>query len=154
MRSLKLLIFASLVLINSTSQAQHRKAVGAKEVTGTFQGDCYGKYCNEIKIQALGNNRLRVSFEGYYPWANEEGANVGFTSGEARIDGDTAIFSRREDYADEDCRIVIRFTKPGTIEVMHITPSFNCGFGNNVMMDGTYKKVSGKKPKIKEKEEE
>jgi hypothetical protein len=147
-------LITALLLIASTSQAQHRKAVGAKEVTGTFQGDCYGKACNEIRIQALGKNKLKVSFEGYYPWANGEGVNIGFTSGEARIDGDTAVFSVKEDYADEDCRIVIRFTKPGTIEVEHLTPSFNCGFGNNVMMDGTYQKISAKKPKIKERDDE
>jgi hypothetical protein len=148
----RILLIASL-LIASSLQAQHRKAVGAKEVTGTFQGDCYGKTCNEIRIQALGNNKLKVSFEGYYPWANGEGVNIGFTSGEARIYGDTAVFSRKEDFADEDCRIVIRFIKPGKIEVEHLTSSFNCGFGNGVMMDGTYKKVSAKKPKMKDPSE-
>jgi hypothetical protein len=147
------ILFIALLFIASTSHAQHRKAVSAKEVNGTYH-DCFGKYCNEIKFLAIGNNKLKVSFEGYYPWANEEGANIGFTSGEARIDADSAIFSRKEEYADEDCRIVIRFKKPGVIEVEHVTSSVNCGFGNNVMMDGTYKKVSAKKPKIKEKEDE
>lgn len=146
-------LFFCLLLSATSAQAQHRTSVSTKEVNGTYH-DCFGKYCNEIKILAIGNNKLRVSFEGYYPWANEEGANVGFTSGEARIDADSAVFSRKEDYADEDCRIVIRFTKPGHIEVEHITPSHNCGFGNGVMMDGKYKKVSAKKPKIKKREDE
>ena len=147
-------VLAFLLIIASTASAQQRKAVGAKEVTGTFRGDCYGKSCNEVRILAIGNNQLRVSFEGYYPWLNGDGVNIGFTSGVARIDADTAVFAIKEDFADEECRIVIRFRKPGEIEVEHLTPSFNCGFGNNVMVDGTYKKVSSKKPKIKAKDEE
>ena len=101
----------AIILTVSDSAAQKRNAVGGKEVTGTFQ-DCFSEeYCNEIKIQALGKNRLRVSFEGYYPWANGEGANIGFVTGEARIDADTAVFSSTE--FEEECRIIIRFKKPG-----------------------------------------
>ncbi|HET6512672.1 MAG TPA: hypothetical protein VFH43_10805 [Candidatus Kapabacteria bacterium] len=146
-----LLFIVSSISLTDPVQAQKRKAVGAKEVTGTFQ-DCFSEeYCNEIKIQALGKNKLRVSFEGYYPWANGEGANVGFVTGVARIDADTAVFSSTE--FEEECRIIIRFKQPGQIEVEHVTPSFNCGFGANVMVDGTYKKVDSKKPKFRKPEE-
>ena len=58
------------------------------------------------------------------------------------IEGDTAIF--KPEGAEEECRITLKFTG-GKLVVMQ---TGICGFGNNVTAAGTYKKVSGKKPKF------
>jgi hypothetical protein len=140
---MKQYLLIALLFIVSTSHAQHRKAVGGKEVTGTFH-DCVGKYCSEVKIQALGNNRLKVSF-----WSKGESLTgilrSGYSEGEATIQADTAIFA---DANSKDCLIKICFPKPRRIEVSHITSYENCGLGHNITFDGKYRKVSGKRPKF------
>lgn len=138
-----ILLLTFLFSIASASQAQHRKAVNAKEVTGTFRDGH-----NNIQILALGNNRLRVSFFGLYPLGNGD-ANTGYVAGEARIDADSAVYYQENDESFEPCIIVIHFLKPGLIEVEHRTGAWRCGFGAGVSIEGTYRKVSSKKPKIK-----
>jgi len=130
-----------------------RPAVSGAEVTGTFRsyfkGSARGSY-NEILVQALGGNKLKVEMSLIYPYkANREAlANVGEASGEALINGDTAIFV--PDYAKENnnaCRITLKFTKPGTL-VVTTENNLDCGFGFNVEADGTYRKRSAAKPKF------
>jgi hypothetical protein len=133
------------------SGAQNRKAVTAGEVNGTFRSFFGGRYkgsYNEIKILALGNNRLKVAFELVYPFtggAGEMSANLGTAEGEATIEGDTAVYS-----ADESgpCRIIIKFIKPGEIRVTQEGTDTDCGFGRNVTASGTYRKTSAAKPKF------
>lgn len=127
-----------------------RKAVGTAEASGTFRdyfaGKLKGNY-NEIKILALGKNKLRVRFDLTYPYRDGTGAmtaNVGTAEGEATIDGDTAMFSPAETVG---CVIAIKFVKPGTIKVSQ-TGASECGFGFNVSASGTYRKSSGAKPKF------
>lgn len=147
----KLLIFAGLIFVIFAVQtnAQDRKSVSAAEVNGTFRMPFGGKYkgsYNEIKILALGKGRLRVAFGLVYPYTTGTGeltSNVGEADGTATIEGDTAVFSLEE---FEECRITIKFVKPGTIEVNQ--DSAYCGFGHNVNASGTYKKTSGAKPKF------
>jgi len=137
---------------NSKINAQ-RQAVSGAEVTGTFRsyfkGSARGSY-NEILIQALGSNKLKVEMSLIYPYkANREAlANVGEATGEAVIKGDTAIFV--PDYAKENnnaCRITLKFSQPGTL-VVTTENNLDCGFGFNVAADGTYRKQSGTKPKF------
>lgn len=132
-------------------QDGNRKAVSGKEVTGTFQYEFTGKFkgnYNEIKILALGNNKVKVDFSLTYPFIADDGgfsANVGEAQGEAAINGDTAVYSTTE---GGTCEIKIKFVKPGQIEVSQTEKSLDggCGFGLNVSAEGTYKKVSSKKP--------
>lgn len=130
-----------------------RAAVSGAEVTGTFRsyftGVGKGSY-NEILIQALGGNKLKVEMSLVYPYkANREAlANVGEATGEAIIKGDTAIFV--PDYAKENnngCRITLKFLKPGNL-VVTTENNLDCGFGLNVEADGTYRKTSAAKPKF------
>ena len=88
--------------------------------------------------------RLQVEFSGVYEYKTAQGqtANTGEGSGIATIEGDTAIF--KPEGAEEECRITLKFTG-GKLVVMQ---TGICGFGNNVTAAGTYKKVSGKKPKF------
>ncbi|HKQ76436.1 MAG TPA: hypothetical protein VJ810_22265 [Blastocatellia bacterium] len=128
-----------------------RKAVSGAEVTGTFRSCHAGKYkgfCNEILIQALGANKLKVEMSLIYPYESAAGMNVhqGRASGEAVIQGDTADFTAEE---APECKIRLEFTKPGTLDVtMESGSGIGCGFGHNVSADGTYQKTSGAKPKF------
>jgi len=131
------LCFAAVSLV--TMQAGSEKSVTAAQVNGTWKTK-YG----EFKIWALGHQRLQVEFSGVYEYKTAQGptANTGEGSGIATIKGDTAIF--KPEGAEEECRITLKFTG-GKLVVMQ---TGICGFGNNVTATGTYKKVSGKKPKF------
>ena len=143
-----ILIFVVLSPVNGF--AQSRKAVAASEVNGTFRMNFTGKFknnSNEIKILALGGGKLRVSMELLYPYmvGSERTANMGSLNGEADIMGDTAVYSSRE---FGPCTITLKFVKPGTLKVTQEGMDFDCGFGHNVRSDGTYRKVSSKKPRF------
>lgn len=147
-----ILTVAGLLFISSESFAQTaRKSVGAAEVTGTFRDYFSGKFkgsYNEIKILALGKGKLKVSFNLTYPFIDGTGgltANTGEAEGTADISGDTAIFAPGE---FGDCKITIKFVKPGTINVDQSGADSQCGFGFNVSSSGAYRKTASAKPKF------
>jgi hypothetical protein len=128
-----------------------RKAVSGAEVTGTFRSYFRGKFkgsYNEILIQALGGNKLKIKMDLVYPYQvnGEMTANLGTASGEAVIQGDTAVFTPG-DAADALCKITLKFSRPGTL-IVTTENNINCSFGHNVSADGTYKKTSGARPKF------
>jgi hypothetical protein len=143
------LMLCALALFCGTAAAQTgRKSVPASEVNGTFRMNFAGKFkgnSNEIRIWALGHNKLKLGMDLVYPYiVNKElSANIGELDGEATITGDTAVYSSKQFGA---CEITIRFLHPGTIKVTQSEADFDCGFGHNVSADGTYHKVSSKKP--------
>jgi hypothetical protein len=144
-----LAILTALITIDSFAQTA-RGSVSGAEVTGTFRMPFRGKYkgsFNEIRILALGKGKLRIAFELTYPYTMSDGglmANTGEADGTAEISGDTAAYTP----AEGGCRITIKFVKPGTIRVTQEEGDGSCGFGLNVTADGTYKKVSGARPKF------
>ncbi|MDR3401683.1 MAG: hypothetical protein P4L99_04210 [Chthoniobacter sp.] len=113
------------------------KDVTAAQVNGTWECKL-----NSLKVWALGKGKLQVAFDGTYEYKSPQGpmANTGQGAGIATIDGDTAIF--RPEGADEGCKITLKFTGGKLI----VKQEGECGFGNRVYADGTYKKTSGKKP--------
>lgn len=120
-------------------------AKGSKEVTAAQVNGTWSYRGNTLKVQALGNNQLRVAFDGTFEYKTPQGlmANTGEGGGIATIEGDTAIF--RPEGAEEGCKITMKFTGGKLI----VTQEGICGFGNRVTADGTYKKTS-KKPKFGE----
>jgi hypothetical protein len=70
---------------------------------------------------------------------------MGTGGGTAKISGDTAIYENNE---FGPCKITIKFVKAGTIKVTQEGSDADCGFGHNVTAEGTYKKISSKKPKF------
>lgn len=144
------LSLGALVPVALTAQSD-RQSVPSSEVNGTFQHKFTGKFkgsASEIKILALGNNRLRMAFDLTYPYIDGTGglmANVGQIEGEAKIEGDKAVFSRHE---FGKCEIAVVFVRPGTIKVSEESESAGCGFGHNVRADGIYKRISKLKPKF------
>ena len=153
----KQILFGLLLVIGlsfaagETYAQKNRKSVSGAEVTGTFRMNFSGKFkgsYNEIKIQALGRGRLKVSFELIYPYIDGYGemtANMGEASGFAEIKGDVAEYNSSE---FGDCRIKIKFVRPGVIDVEHETAAGGCGFGMNVSAGGRYRKTSSAKPKF------
>ena len=117
--------------------AQHD--VTAAQVNGTWQ-----LRNNEFKIWALGQQKLQIEFFGTYEYKSPAGpmANTGEGNKFARIEGDTAIF--KPEGAEDECVITLKFAG-GKLSV---TQTGMCGFGHNVTAEGTYKRVSAKKPKF------
>jgi hypothetical protein len=122
-----------------TARADSDESVTAAQVNGTWKT----KY-SEFKIWALGQQRLQIEFSGVYEYKTPQGpsANEGEGSGIATIEGDTAVF--KPEGAEEECRITLKFTGGKLV----VTQTGICGFGHNVSAEGTYKKVSTKKPKF------
>jgi len=121
----------------ATSDADTDKSVTAAQVNGTWKTKN-----GEFKIWALGKKRLQVEFSGVYEYKTPQGAmaNEGEGSGIATIEGDTAIFKPAG--AEEECQITLKFTGGKLV----VTQAGICGFGHNVSAEGTYKRISSKKP--------
>lgn len=146
-----LLVFTSLMLLVSTAAAQARRAsVSAAEVNGTFEMNFRGKFqrmSNEIKIWALGGNKLRFAMDLVYPYTLRNGetmVNMGGLSGEIPISGDTAVYRSQ----DGKCKITLKFSRRDTLKVKQMGSDGECGFGHNVFASGTYRKTSSRKPKF------
>jgi len=143
MRQPRKVIFISALCLAATSivtvRAGSDKSVTAAQVNGTWQTKW-----GEFKIWALGHQRLQVEFSGVYEYKTPRGpsANTGEGSGIATIEGDTATF--KPEGAEEECRITLKFTGDKLV----VTQTGICGFGHNVTAAGTYKRISGKKPKF------
>jgi hypothetical protein len=112
----------------------HARAVTAAEVNGTWTGDS-----GELKVWALGRQRLKVEYSGTYESGGS--ANTGEARGIARIEGDTATF---EPSGTRDCRITMRFERSR----LKVDQHGACGFGLNVTAEGTYTKKSRARPRF------
>ncbi|HME87680.1 MAG TPA: hypothetical protein VKE30_00545 [Chthoniobacterales bacterium] len=132
-------LFTIAVCFIVTSRVNGGNDVTPAQVNGTWR-----LKSNEFKIWALGQQRLQIEFLGIYEYKSPQGptANEGQGNGIARIEGDTAIF--KPDGAEDECKITLKFSGGKLI----VTQTGTCGFGNHVYADGTYTKVSSKKPKF------
>lgn len=132
-------VFCCLVLCCAAfSQA---RIVTAAQANGTYRSGS-----NEIKILALGHNKLRIQMQLSYEYKVPSGpmANVGEAFGEASIENDVATFHPPD---TQDCTITIKFLPGNKIKVSE-DRTINCGFGLNVSSAGTYKKIRAGKPKF------
>ena len=143
---------ACLMIFSSPASAQtSRKSVSAAEVNGEYRMNFSGKFrkfSNDVKILALGKNRLRVEFDLVYPYTlrnGEASVNMGGLDTTGEILGDLA---RLNPEGLQQCSIEIKFVRPGTIKVTQEGTDADCGFGHNVFASGTYRKVSSRKPKF------
>jgi hypothetical protein len=135
-------IILSLLAFGATL-SQTPRIVTASQANGTYR---YRQ--NEIKILALGNNKLRIQMDLTYEYKSPAGptANTGEASGEATIENDTAVFYPSDDHK---CKITIRFLAGNKIKVSEEN-MMDCGFGMNVSSEGTYAKVKAGKPTFDE----
>jgi hypothetical protein len=135
------LVILLLLVLASVAMAQTPRVVTAAEANGTYE---YRH--NEIKILALGHNKLRIQMALLFEYKSPAGptANTGEASGEATIENDTAIFYPMDDHK---CRITIKFLPGSKIKVSEEN-TFDCGFGMNVTSEGTYRKTKAGKPRF------
>lgn len=142
-------LIAGLFLIVAGEAKAQRASVSGSEVTGTFSTG--GENANTLKIAALGGGKLRVAFSLTYMWKNSAGewmANTGEPSGIALIKADEAVLDLSEN--DRQCRITIKFVKPGKVEVSEGDDCAGIVGGMNVTSMGTYRKIRSGKPKFEE----
>lgn len=149
----KLLICLAIIgvvfMVSKESLAQ-RKAVSAKEVTGTFKTS---DGANIVKILSAGKDdvgyNLQVEFFASLRLGPDGDArgNTGTLSGFAQIEGDTATFTPAGmDW--EECTITMKFVSPG---VLNIEQEGECGFINHIITTtGNYRKKSNTKPEFTE----
>ena len=135
-------VFFTLLLCGA-ALSQTPRIVTAPQANGT-----YGYRQSEIKILALGHNKLRIQMDLIFAYKSPVGptANTGEASGEATIENDTAIFYPTDNHS---CKITIKFLAGNKIKVTE-EDTINCGFGMNVTSAGTYTKIKAGKPKFDE----
>lgn len=139
---MKIIRYLLVTLVLSTSVLTQ----GPRIVTGAEANGTYRSGRNEIKILALGNNKLRIQMNLTYEYKTSYGpmANVGEATGEATIENDTATFQPPD---TQNCTITIKFLRGNKIRVTE-DRTINCGFGLNVSSEGTYTKIKSGKPKF------
>jgi hypothetical protein len=124
---------------------QQAKVVTAAQVNGTWQSRFGKSRSGTIKILALGKQRLKVEFIGLYTYRLPDGTN-NVNDGEGQsiaiIEGTQATFKPNE--AEEECLITMNFTKG----VLEVEQKGICGFGLNVNLTGTYRRVSSRRPRF------
>ena len=138
------ILWVSLALSQSTV-SQQPKVVTAAQVNGTWQYRFGKSRSGTIKILALGKQRLKVEFIGFYTYPLPDGtSNVNDGEGQsiAIIEGTRATF--KPDEAEEECLITMNFTRG----VLEVDQKGICGFGLNVNLSGTYRRVSSRRPKF------
>jgi len=135
-------VFFTLLLCGA-ALPQTPRIVTAPQANGT-----YGYRQSEIKILALGHNKLRIQMDLTFEYKSPNGptANTGEASGEATIENDTAVFYPTDNHS---CKITIKFLAGNRIKVTE-EDTINCGFGMNVTSEGTYTKTKAGKPKFDE----
>jgi hypothetical protein len=135
MKAVILIILAYCLAPLSQTMTSGQTVVTASQVNGTWESKSAA-----FKVRALGNQKLRVEFLGFYDYVSQAGrmVNTGEGKGIAFIEGDTAIF--KPDGADEECRITMKFTGGKLV----VAQEGVCGFGLNVTAAGTYRKVSSR----------
>ena len=71
--------------------------------------------------------------------------NSGALEGEIKIHNKSAIYFKKSEYSEKNCKWNITFSDK---DIVIKTIDFNneCGFGHNVYADGVYKKTSNKVP--------
>lgn len=138
----KLVVLLLCILLTVTAVGQTGKVVTGARANGTYRSRG-----SEIRILALGRNKLRVQLDLIYEYKSSYGpmANTGQATGEATIENDVAIF-QPPDFPD--CTITIKFLTGNRIKVTQNRDVSDCGFGNRVFADGTYAKIKAGKPKF------
>ena len=134
------LLFAGLAIADGFAAQTARKAGATVSLTGTY------KYVlNSIEVLELPDNKLRIVFSGFWPNDRKraETRNVGAFDETVQRSGKKATVKIQ--FGDEPCIVNLEFSSNKVI-VSYEGSIMGCGFGFNVEPDGTYIKVSSKRP--------
>lgn len=138
------LAFLIFVLTFASTTSAQTKRTASNNFDGTYKLYFKGKFktsFNEITVKSRGKGKLDVDFNLIYPYeiggvGGETTVNMGETSGEATLKGNTAYFDNTDEFGS--CKMTLKFVKPDTLVVTQET--YECGFGLNVTANGTYRK--------------
>jgi hypothetical protein len=114
-------------------------SAAAKALTPAQVNGSWAMPASEFKIWALDRQRLQIEFFGACENKGSTSPPCGAARGIALINGDIAIF-KPDGVAD--CRITLTFAHSELI----VTKAGTCDLGNYVNIDGSYKRVSTRKP--------
>lgn len=137
-------LLISLALLQTNLPQQH-KIVTAAQVNGTWEYRFGTSRHSTIKILALGKQRLKVEFIGLYFYKLPDGtggANDATGQSIAIIEGNQATF--KPDEGEEECLITMKFVS----NRLQVKQKGSCGFGLNVTLAGTYRRISSRRPKF------
>jgi hypothetical protein len=114
------------------------QAVSAARINGVYR---YGR--NSFRVLMLGRDKLKVQFNG--EWMTRWGyPNLGEAIGEAALEENVATFIPKD---TTKCTITMTFALRH-INVTQQGTDTECGFGRNVMANGTYRRIKGGRPKF------
>lgn len=142
-------IFLSLTLITcKSSKIKNLNPTGTYKL-GNYDVDSdkdLNEYFGEIQVQRLNNKSILMTF------IINKGApsyNSGSFIDTLDFQNNKALYITPE--MDRSCRITFSFTNKG-VDVKEQTDDFNsgCGFGHAVVADGFFKKISSKKPELRD----
>ena|ERR1043166_356793 len=140
MMTFRRFLLACLIVAGSSLAfgQSHRPRVTAAQINGVY------KYRdNDFRVLALGHNKIKVQFNG--EWMTRAGyPNIGEAIGEATLTGNVATFIPGE---TTRCKITMTFLTNRMV-VEQEGDDAECGFGHNVMANGTYRRVKAGKPKF------
>ncbi len=140
MRFLRFVVFSisSILVASSIVATQSRRSVTPAQINGVYKS---GR--NDFRVLALGHNKLKVQFNG--EWMTRYGyPNIGEAIGEATIVGNVATFVPGD---TKNCKITMTFLPPNKMIVAQEGTDAECGFGHNVMADGTYRRTKAGRPR-------
>lgn len=141
-----LLLLGCCVFV-SARENYGQKVVTAAQVNGTWHetSSKVKGVSTEFRIWALGGQKLQIEF--YANNALEKFSN--FETGTATIEGTTATFKLSGTPIDDQnpCVMTLKF---GGGDKLTVVENGVCGWGKGVGSDGTYKKLSSRKPKFDE----
>ena len=137
-----LLLFAGLTGAIALGGQTVKKPTSAGSVTGTYK--CV---LNSLEVLELPNHKVRIRFDGFWPNDRKraETRNVGAFDETVPLSKGTATVKIQ--FGDDPCIITLEFRSNKAI-VSREGSIMGCGFGFNVEPDGTYVKVSSKRPKM------
>jgi hypothetical protein len=100
---------------------------------------------NTLEVLELPGHKVCISFAGYWPNDRKrvETRNVGTFDETIPINGNTAVVKPSD--GNDECAITLEF-KGNRVTVTQ--NGYQCGFGFNVEADGTYTRVSSKRPAL------
>jgi hypothetical protein len=131
----------SLSLIKTKEQNTSRKAL--KDVTGSYKysfGEEGGS--GNLQVQQIGNNKVAIGFENV---TAAPGYNLAYIDKTIlKLINNQATYENNE---FGKCKFIITFLENSAV-VDYSENSFDCGFGHNAYVSGSYMKVSSQKPKF------
>ena len=113
-------------------------------VTGTYKSGFGGPLINEVWVQEVAENRIRFEV-----WASgafscvDMGNHLGGASGDVALTGRDAVWETQE--FGGTCRLHFSFG-PDALTVTQEGSPEDCGFGQRVYADGTYRRTSRQPP--------